>query len=144
VNESPREAPQVLLRDRSIALVRTVSLFDKALIRAGFDRRSEESRYRRFLTPTSELTEPVLRYLTEVDHHDHEALVAVDPESGDGVGIARFVRTGASSNAEVAVTVVGDWQGRASALSCSNCSPSAHARRESRPSAPSPSPRTEG
>jgi len=31
----------------------------------------------------------VLPYLTEVDHRDHEALVAVEPATGAGVGIAR-------------------------------------------------------
>jgi RimJ/RimL family protein N-acetyltransferase len=92
--------------------VRAVEPSDKDLIRSGFDRLGDESRYRRFLTPTSKLTESMLRYLTEVDHHDHEALVAVDADSGEGVGIARFVRTGASTSAEVAVTVVDDWQGR--------------------------------
>jgi RimJ/RimL family protein N-acetyltransferase len=91
--------------------VRAVEPSDKDLIRAGFDRLSDESRYRRFLTPTSKLTKPMLRYLTEVDHHDHEALVAVDADSGEGVGIARYVRT-SSPSAEVAVTVVDDWQGR--------------------------------
>jgi len=35
-----------------------------------------------------------------------------DPDSGEGVGVARFVRTGPRNNAEVAVTVVDDWQGR--------------------------------
>ena len=104
--------PQVMLRDETMVLVRPVEPGDKDLIRAGFDRLSDESRYRRFLTPTLELGQPMLRYLTEVDHHDHEALVAVDPDSGEGVGIARFVRTGPRNNAEMAVTVVDDWQGR--------------------------------
>ena len=100
-----------MLRDETTVLVRAVEPGDKDLIRAGFDRLSDESRYRRFLTPTLELGQPMVRYLTEVDHHDHEALVAVDPDSGEGVGIARFVRTGPQT-AEVAVTVVDDWQGR--------------------------------
>jgi GNAT superfamily N-acetyltransferase len=101
-----------MLRDETMVLVRPVEPGDKDLIRAGFDRLSDESRYRRFLTPMLELGQPMLRYLTEVDHHDHDAMVAVDPDSGEGVGIARFVRTGTSNNAEVAVTVVDDWQGR--------------------------------
>jgi GNAT superfamily N-acetyltransferase len=108
----PPKPPQVMLRDETTVLVRPVQPGDKDLIRAGFDRLSDQSRYRRFLTPTSELGQPMLRYLTEVDHHDHEALVAVDPDSGEGVGIARFVRTGPRNNAEVAVTVVDQWQGR--------------------------------
>ena len=54
-----------------------------------------------------------LRYLTEIDHHDHEALVAVDGETGDGVGVARYVRSAEDGeSAEAAVAVVDDWQGR--------------------------------
>lgn len=109
---SEAEPPHLPLRDGSTVLVRPVKPSDKDLIRAGFDRLSDELRYRRFLTPTSKLTEQMLRYLTEVDHHEHEALVAVDPDSGKGVGIAEFVRSGSATNAEVAVTVVDDWQGR--------------------------------
>jgi GNAT superfamily N-acetyltransferase len=55
----------------------------------------------------------MVRYLTEVDHHDHEAIVALDEESGEGIGVARYVRTRERPEvAEVAVTVVDDWQGR--------------------------------
>lgn len=50
--------------------------------------------------------------LTEVDHHDHEALIALDPASGDAIGIARFVRTSRPEVAELAVAVVDAWQGR--------------------------------
>jgi GNAT superfamily N-acetyltransferase len=77
-----------------------------------FDRLSDDSRYMRFLTAVDELGESELRYLTEVDHHDHEALVAFDPESG-AVGVGRFVRSAEDpASAEAAVTVVDDWQGR--------------------------------
>lgn len=106
------KAAPVALRDGSRVLVRAVDPSDKELIRAGFDRLGAESRYRRFLTPTSQLTASMLRYLTEVDHHDHEALVALDPDSGEGAGIARFIRTSDPRKAEVAVTVVDNWQGR--------------------------------
>ena len=61
-------------------------------LRAGFERLSEESRYRRFLAPMQELSGSMLRYLTEVDHHDHEALVAVGAD-GTLVGVARSVRS---------------------------------------------------
>jgi GNAT superfamily N-acetyltransferase len=46
-----------------------------------------------------------------VDHHDHEALVAIDPVTGNGVGVARFVRV-SDGVAECAVVVADDWQGR--------------------------------
>ena len=59
-----------------------------------------------------DLSGPMLRYLTEVDHHDHEALVGVGAD-GALVGVARAVRSRSDPEAaEVAVTVVDDWQGR--------------------------------
>ena len=64
------------------------------------------------------LRERDLDYLTQVDHHDHEALVAVDEATGEGVGVARFVRTGPDV-AEPAVVVADDWQGRGPARGCS-------------------------
>jgi RimJ/RimL family protein N-acetyltransferase len=93
--------------------IRPIEPDDKDELARGFDRLSERSRYRRFLSPRGKLTQAELRYFTEVDHHDHEALVAVDPKTGEGVGVARFVRsTEDPTLAELAVAVVDDWQGR--------------------------------
>ena len=68
----------------------------------------------RFLTGNkNELSPAELRYFTEIDHHDHEALGAVDRANGRGVGVARYVRSlEDSQTAELAVTVVDEWQGR--------------------------------
>ena len=66
----------------------------------------------RFLTAIDELGDTELRYLTEVDHHDHEALIAFDGETGDALGDGRFVRSGDGPSAEAAITVIDDWQGR--------------------------------
>jgi GNAT superfamily N-acetyltransferase len=72
-----------------------------------------ESRYRRFLSAMPSLSESMVRYLTEIDHHDHEAMIALDEETGEGTGVARFVRDAKRpASAEVAVTVIDDWQGR--------------------------------
>lgn len=78
----------------------------------GFEKVSAESLYTRFLSPVERLTESQLRYLLEVDHRDHEALLAVDEESGDAVGVGRFVRSPeAADTAEAAVIVIDEWQG---------------------------------
>jgi GNAT superfamily N-acetyltransferase len=83
------------------------------LLVRGFERLSDESRYRRFLAPMPELSEGMLRYLTDIDHHDHEAIVALDEATGEGLGVARYVRSRARPDvAEVAVTVIDEWQGR--------------------------------
>jgi RimJ/RimL family protein N-acetyltransferase len=93
--------------------IRPIEPEDKAALAAGFDRLSEESRYRRFLSAHPRLSASDLRYLTEVDHHDHEALAALDARTGDGVGVARFIRDAARpDSAEIAVAVADDWHGR--------------------------------
>lgn len=103
----------VELRDGRAALLRPITPDDKGRLRAGFERLSPESRYRRFLTPMKRLSEEQLAYLTEVDHHDHEALIAVEPQTAEGLGVARFVRLAeAPDAAEAAVAIVDDWQGR--------------------------------
>ena len=93
--------------------IRPIEPDDKEALARGFDHLSEQSRYRRFLSPRGPLTPAELRYFTEVDHHDHEALVAVDPETQEGVGVARYVRSRDDPQAaEMAVAVVDDWHGR--------------------------------
>jgi GNAT superfamily N-acetyltransferase len=110
-------ADHAALADGSMVLVRPIEPADRGLLVGAFERLSPEARYRRFFSPVSRLTERQLDYLTQVDHHSHEALVAVDEASGRLVGVARFVRTGAGE-AEPAMVVADDWQGRgvASAL----------------------------
>ncbi len=93
--------------------IRPISADDKQQLTEGFERLSERSRYRRFLAGHRRLSAAELSYLTEVDHHDHEALVAIDPQTSQGVGVARFVRSSANPDvAELAVAIVDDWQGQ--------------------------------
>jgi RimJ/RimL family protein N-acetyltransferase len=101
------------LRDGEQILVRPIRHDDREELAAGVRRLSPESRYRRFFTPTNELSASELSYLTEVDHHDHEALVALEPDSLHGIGVARFVRSRQDPEvAEVAVAVADSWQNR--------------------------------
>jgi nucleotide-binding universal stress UspA family protein/RimJ/RimL family protein N-acetyltransferase len=102
---------RVKLRDGSQITIRPIDPADREELAEGFRRLSPESRYRRFFAPVPELRARDLDYLTGVDHHDHEALVAIDADTGAGVGVARFVRTGAGQ-AEPAMVVADDWQGR--------------------------------
>ena len=102
-----------VLRDGSQVLIRQVRSTDAPLLADGFARLSATSRWMRFLGPKPELSAAELRYLTDIDHHDHEALGALDDVSGRGVGVARYVRSAVDPEvAEVAVTVVDAWQGR--------------------------------
>jgi GNAT superfamily N-acetyltransferase len=104
---------RVTLRDGSEVIVRPVTPEDKPLLLEGFAEFSEQSRYQRFLGFKKSLTAGELDYLTNVDHSEHEAIGALDPASGRGVGIARFIRVRpGSACAEAAVAVADAWQGK--------------------------------
>jgi GNAT superfamily N-acetyltransferase len=112
-DRTSRGERHVVLRDGSGVLVRQVRSTDTLLLADGFARLSERSRRMRFLGKKDELTAAELRYYTDVDHHDHEALVALDPASGRGVGVARYVRDAEDKQAaEIALTIADDWQSR--------------------------------
>jgi RimJ/RimL family protein N-acetyltransferase len=111
----PRSAPgkRIVLHDGSHVLIRQVQSADAPLLADGFARLSATSRWMRFLTPKKELSPAELSYLTDVDHHNHEALGALDHGDGRGVGIARYIRHADDPYAaDIAVTIVDDWQGR--------------------------------
>jgi len=104
---------RVVLRDGSKVWIRQVHRADAPLLAEGFTRLSDASRRMRFLQSKDELTAAELRYLTDLDHHDHEALGALDRPGGRGVGIARYIRDDDDPQAaEIALTIVDDWQGR--------------------------------
>lgn len=111
---APRFEPEhVVLRDGSRVRIARITAGDAPLIADGFERLSAESRRLRFLTSKPSLSSAELRYLTEVDGHLHEALGAIDPATGDGIAVARFVRDQDDpTRAEVAVTVADEWQRR--------------------------------
>jgi GNAT superfamily N-acetyltransferase len=101
----------VTLRDESSIFIRPIEPDDKAAIVAAFQKLSPESRYRRFFAPLQQLRPADLAYLTEVDHHDHEALIAHSAHA-EPLGVARFVRGSEARKAEVAVAVIDEWHGR--------------------------------
>jgi RimJ/RimL family protein N-acetyltransferase len=107
------QRPPVTLRDGSVVLIRPVQESDAPLLADGFGRLSDRSRWMRFLAAKQALSPAELRYFTRVDHHDHEALGALDHSDGRGVAIARYIRHPAEPDAaEIALTVVDDWQRR--------------------------------
>jgi GNAT superfamily N-acetyltransferase len=103
---------QVSLPSGCTIVIRPISIADGSLLLDGFGRLSVRSRHLRFMGGKNVLTAGDVRYLTDVDHRDHEAVVALDV-AGRGVGVARFVRDPERANAaEVAIVVVDEWQRR--------------------------------
>src|SRR3954454_23750113 len=90
-------------------LVRPIVPDDKPLLVAGLRALSPQSAMKRFLTPKVSFSAAELRYLTEVDQHDHIAYVVL--EDGLLVAVARCVRTGPDV-ADVAVVIGDHWQGQ--------------------------------
>src|SRR5215204_1096745 len=91
--EDDRVGDVARLRDGGEGLGRAVRPEDKPLFARGWERFGEESRYRRFMGAKQRLTTSELSFFTEIDHIDHEALGALDPGSGEGLGVARYVRS---------------------------------------------------
>jgi RimJ/RimL family protein N-acetyltransferase len=96
----------VQLSDGTEVTIRPIRPADKALLAAGLTRLSDTSIQRRFLGPKPKLTGAELRYLTEVDGHDHFAIVA--ELGGQIVASARWVRLHEDPEAAEAAVVVCD------------------------------------
>jgi acetyltransferase len=103
----------VQLRTGESVLIRPITTEDAAELTAGFLRLSARSRYQRFFTAAAKLGARQVIYLTQIDHQNHEALVAIAPATGNIVGVARFIRSPERPHsAEFALTIADRWQGR--------------------------------
>jgi len=89
--------------------IRPIRPIDKDVIARGWSLVSRETQQRRFLAAKPRLTPADLRYLTEVDGHDHVALIAVLADRPTHVlGVGRFVRLVDDPEAAEFAIVVGD------------------------------------
>lgn len=103
---------RVVLKDGTEVILRPVIPADKLLLAQGMDNFSPESRYQRFLGARNDLSDADLRYLTDIDGVDHFAICAL-AQTGQGVGVARFVRFGQEREvAEPAIAVVDAYQNK--------------------------------
>lgn len=97
------------LADGTNLEIRPIRADDKALLAAGFALLSDEARQLRFLAPKARLSSTELRYLTEIDGHDHVALVAVERDRPSHIAaVARFVRDRDCPDMAEFAIVVGD------------------------------------
>ncbi len=113
INADYRE--EHVLSDGTKVTLRLIRPADAEPLRQGFSRLSPTSRYRRFLSGISELSDDMVRYFTEVDGVNHVAIVAItdslDLKTEIGLGVARVIRLeGEPTVAEAAVTVSDDAQ----------------------------------
>lgn len=102
------------LRDGTRVLMRQIRPSDRDRLAEGLQRLSPASRYLRFHAAIDHLSESQLDELTQVDHHDHDAIVAVDRDRTDlpGIGVARFIREPYEPEvAEAAITVADEYHG---------------------------------
>lgn len=113
VGEATEAEQRLTLRDGSVAIVRPLERDDRSLVQAVFEQMGEEARFLRFLGFKKQLSARDLETLTAIDHHRHEALVALDAESGEAVAVARMMREPERPDkAEASVAVADAWQGR--------------------------------
>jgi len=100
------------LRDGRLVPVRPIRPEDAGLERRFFDGLSAQSRYQRFLNQMAQLPQQMLARFTQLDYDRELALVALDPSSGEFIGVGRYAPNSDGETAEFALTVSDAWQGR--------------------------------
>ncbi len=105
------------LADGTLAQIWPLYPEDRAALRDGYEQLSTDARYHRFLASVPHLSDALLDHLVdEVDGVDHVALALVvidEDHQGVPVGVARIIRYREDPTAaDVAVTVLDEWQGR--------------------------------
>jgi len=103
---------QVTLSDHRVVDVRPLEQRDREDLAAAISRLSPQTRYLRFANAKPHMTSRELDFLVDVGRREHRALLAVDPATGWGVAVVRYVALQAEPTvAEIAATVSDDWQG---------------------------------
>ena len=108
---------EFVLQDGTPALLWPLLPTDAETLRDVFRRLSPESRHHRFLQVLDQLDDPMIRLLVDsVDglHHIALLLIVLPPQGEEEIiGVAHLVQYPADpATADIAVTVVDDWQGR--------------------------------
>jgi len=110
----PAELEQTVLLESGVKLrIRPILPSDVTRLAEEIRRADAATLYMRFFTPTVQLDDERLRYLTEVDYVSRLAIVMFVDDGGlegEGVAIARYEGTPGSSRAEIAVTVKKKWR----------------------------------
>jgi GNAT superfamily N-acetyltransferase len=107
--------PLVVTTESFRVCIRPITPADREKIRKGLQSISPQTTYRRFFVSAFSPSDRELRYLTEVDGHNHVALGAEDcsQDPPRGTGVARYVRLPEEPTvAEAAVVVIDNYQGQ--------------------------------
>lgn len=103
------------LPDGRSLVIRAIRSDDKPILQEGWHHLSKQSQYFRFFTSKGELTEQELAFFTNIDFKHHVGLLAsiVVDDSETPVGVGRYIVTDgeACRTAELAFTVVEEYQG---------------------------------
>ncbi|MBC7538768.1 MAG: GNAT family N-acetyltransferase [Bacteriovorax sp.] len=98
--------------DTSKFIIREIQPGDKESLQEGLAQMTNESRRLRFFYSRKNFTEKELKFLTEVDQHNHIAFVCISNENSPA-GSIRCVRNfDRPEFAELAVTIVDKYQGQ--------------------------------
>jgi GNAT superfamily N-acetyltransferase len=109
----PPRGERIRLADGAEIVIRPIEPGDRHDLAVGFEHLSALSRFRSLRASAGHLTARQLEEATNVDHVSHEALVAFDDATGEGIAVARYVRDADDpTGAEVACTVADAWQRR--------------------------------
>jgi acetyltransferase len=105
-------ASDIRLRDGTPIHLRPIRPEDEPAIVALVQRMTPEDRRLRFFVPLRELTHQFAAKLTQIDYEREMALVALPADSGEILGVARFIADPDNVAAEFAVAVRSDLKGR--------------------------------
>jgi len=100
-----------MLKDGSSVRLRPIRAEDEAELIAFYARLSPTSAYQRFHTLMARLPPDWAHFLANVDYERRMAIVAVDPDDRV-IAVARYDYNAQSEEAEVAIVVQDQWQGK--------------------------------
>ena len=109
---------RVRLRDGAEVTLRPIRPEDAVREQAFVHALSNEARYFRFHDSLRDLTPRMLAHFTDIDYHDHLALIAVNEAESPPLQIAvcRYIVDPDGQACEFAIVVADAWQGRGLAM----------------------------
>jgi RimJ/RimL family protein N-acetyltransferase len=110
--QAPPASQHITLGDHRVVDVRPLERRDRDGLADAISRLSPQTRYLRFANAKPHMSSRELDFLVDVGRREHRALLAIDPATGRGVGVVRYVQLQAEPDvAEIAATVSDEWQG---------------------------------